>query len=301
MDWAKSTDLWGFRDISLYDVLMFCIQEIRRDNIVARSQSIAFTFFLSIFPALLVIFTLLPLLPIDVRIVDTLEDNIYRVLPGQSGSIAMELIRDILTRPRGALLSLSFVLATYFSSNGMMRLMRSFDKRAYKSTFRRRNLVRSRFIALGLTLGVSILLYGSLLLITAGNSIVLWLADRHGLPLSTRIWLGALQYLGFLIFVYTGIAGVYRYGAATYRRFPFFTPGALLASLLILATSLAFAIYVDRLENFNQLYGSIGTVIVFLLWLQFNILWILLGYELNASIAVVSDQRRPDTEEEDKM
>ena len=292
MRWSRGTTWRGFQQISLYDALAFAIRESIRGDLVAKSQSIAFTFFLSLFPTALVIFTLLPLLRLDIRLLDTLEDAIYRALPGQSATVAMELIRDIVTRPRGALLSLSFVLAVYFSSNGMMRLMHSFDRSDYAHTFRRRRMVRSRLVALALTLGLSVLLLGSLLLLTLGNAGILWLTVRHSLPISSRILLGTLQYVGFLVFVYTGIAGVYRYGAATRRRFQFFTPGAFLATTLVFATSLAFATYVDQLDNFNQLYGSIGTVIVFLLWLQLNILWILVGYELNVAIAVVSTSKR---------
>ncbi len=292
LTWSKKTSWRGFEEISLYDAINFLIKEIRRGDVVAKSQAIAYSFFLSIFPAILVLFTLLPLFHLDGRIIDPLEENIYRALPGQSAAVAMELIRDILTRPRGALLSLSFVLAIYFSSNGMMRLMMSFDKSDYSHTFRSRKNLRSRLIALGLTLGVTVLLVAALLLITVGHTVINWLTDRYDLPISSRILLGVVQYFAFFAFVYTGIAGVYRYGAATHKRFHYFTPGSFLATFLVFATSFAFATYVDRLGQFNQLYGSIGTVIVFMLWLQFNILWILIGYELNASIAVVRDTQQ---------
>ncbi len=287
VDWTQATTWRGFAKLSLYETAVFVIQEFRQDDLVSKSQSIAFTLFISVFPGLLVIFTLLPHLPISITVIDTLEDYIYSVLPGQSSNLAMELIRDILERPRGGLLSLSFVLALYFSSNGIMRLMRAFDKASYRHTFKRRSIVRTRLIALALTGALSAQLIASLALITVGGQVAVYIENGYGLRVGSRLLLVGVQYLLIGLFIYIGIAIVFRYGAATVRRFPFFTPGAFLATGMILLTSIGFAIYVNNLDSINKLYGSIGTVLIFLLWLQLNILWILIGYELNAGIAVM--------------
>ena len=285
--WTQAQSWRGFASLTLYETLEFLISELREDDLVAKSQSIAFTLFISLFPGVLMLFTLLPHLPIDVSVVDTLEAYIRDVLPRDSSEVAMELIRDVLERPRSGLLSLSFFLALYFSSNGMMRLMRAFDKASYRHTFLERSTVQTRLIAIALTVALSMQLVVSLLLITLGAPLSTYLQDALGLALGSSTALLVVQYLLTGVFVYTGIAIVFRYGAATVRRFPFFTPGALLATVMILATSIGFAVYVHNLDSLNQLYGSIGTVLLAMIWLQFNILWILIGYELNASIAVM--------------
>ena len=292
IDWTRSNTWHGFASLTFYETAEFLIAELRQDDVVAKSQSIAFTLFISVFPGLLVIFTLLPYLPISISVIDTLEDYIYSVLPGQSSQLAMALIRDILERPRGGLLSLSFILGLYFSSNGMMRLMRAFDKASYRHTFRERSLVRTRIRALLLTVTLSAQLIVSLVIITYGERFSYFVGEAVGLQVGSRWVISSVQYAFIAVFIYVGIAVVFRYGAATVKRFPFFTPGAFLATGLILLTSAGFAIYINNLDSINKLYGSIGTVLIFLLWLQFNILWILIGYELNASIAVMYNVKR---------
>lgn len=289
--WTQRQTWRGFASLTLYETLEFLISELREDDLVAKSQSIAFTLFISIFPGVLVVFTLLPHLPIDVTVVDTLEAYIRELLPGESSAVTMELIRDVLNRPRGGLLSLSFVLAVYFSSNGMMRLMRAFDKASYRHTFLERSLLQTRLIAIALTAGLAAQLVVSLVLITLGAPLAAYLQELLGLAVGAQAALIIVQYLLTGAFIYTGIAVVFRYGAATVRRFPFFTPGALLATAMILATSIGFAVYVNNLDSLNRLYGSIGTLLLAMIWLQLNILWILIGYELNASIAVMRNVR----------
>ncbi len=289
--WTQVTTFRGFAKLSLYDTAIFLIEELRQDDLIAKSQSIAFTLFLSVFPGLLVVFTLLPHLPISIGVIDTLEDYIYSVLPGRSSELAMDLIRDILENPRGGLLSFSFILALYFSSNGILRLMHAFDKASYRHTFLERSMIKTRLIALSLTAALSGQLLVSLVLITVGSEVSLYLESTFGLRVGSRFLIIALQYLLIGGFIYVGIAVVFRYGAATVRRFPFFTPGAFLATGMIMLTSSGFAIYVNNLDSINKLYGSIGTVLIFLIWLQLNILWILIGYELNAGIAVMKNVR----------
>ena len=287
VEWAKRSSWLGFQQVSLYDAIAFFIAEIKRTDIVTRSQAIAFSFFISIFPAVLVIFTLVPYLNLDTSLIDGLEVYVYDLLPGQSASVAMTLIYDILGRERSGLLSLSFILAIYFSSNGMMALLRSFDKEGYEEMYRKRGVIRSRIIALGLTLLLGVLLLVSLALITAGSQAILWFSERYQVAWSTQFVLRLLQWSGITALLYSAIALMYRYGAATFKRFPLFSPGTTVATFLTVLTSLGFAIYVDNFDAYNKLYGSIGTVIIFMLWLQFNTLWLLIGYELNASISLV--------------
>jgi membrane protein len=98
-----------------------------------------------------------------------------------------------------------------------------------------------------------------------------------------------------VIFYYFCIAFLYRYGAATYRRFSFFSPGTTLATLLCILSSWAFSFYIDefnRYDSYAKFYGSITTIIIVMLWIQINALVLLIGFELNASIAVNSDRLR---------
>ena len=295
--WSKRTSCPGFQGVTLYDTAIFFINEAQRNDIAFRSYAIAFTFFISLFPAILVVFTLVPYLPIYDLIDSTVEAYLFEVFPTYMAETSFELIHDIGTRERGGLLSLSFLLSFYFSSNGMMAMMRTFEKN-YACTYRKRRVVKKRMIAIVLTFSFGLILIGSVLLITIGTYALNWLQNTYDLGQGYEIGLRALQWLAIISMVYSGITITYRYGSATFERFRFFSPGATLASFLSILTSVGFAVYIDNFDSYNKLYGSIGTIIVFMLWLQLNILWVLIGYELNAGIAVSRDLKLqlPDTE-----
>lgn len=295
--WAKRQCWPGFSDVSLFDTVVFVLNEATQNDIAFRSYAIAYTFFISLFPAILVLFTLIPHLPIYEKVDDALAVYLYDLLPGEAAEIAYEFIHDIGTRERSGLLSLSFVLAIYFSSNGIMAMMRSFEKQ-YASTYRQRTVVRKRLIAIGLTFSFGGLLIASVILITAGTAAIDWVDYYRALGDGYAFALRALQWLAITCFLYSGIALTYRYGAATFTRFQFFSPGSTLATVLCILTSLGFALYINNFDSYNRLYGSIGTIIVFMLWLQLNVLWILIGYELNAAVAVQRDLTAKRADEE---
>ena len=288
--WAGRTHWPGFERVNLYDVLVFVVKESSRNDITFRSYAIAFTFFISLFPGVLVLFTLIPYLPIYEAIEVGVAEYLQQLLPGASADTAIAFIADIGTRPRSGLLSLSFLLAFYFSSNGMMAMMRSFEKN-YPQTYRKRRSVKKRFVAIGLTLAFGGLLVVSVLLITLGTAFLDAAYGFTHLSAGYEKSLRALQWLAITSFLYSAVAVTYRYGTATVQRMRFFSPGAVLATSLNILTSLAFALYINNFDSYNKLYGSIGTIIIFMIWLQLNIFWILLGYELNAAIVVNRDLR----------
>ena len=93
-----------------------------------------------------------------------------------------------------------------------------------------------------------------------------------------------------ILLFYTTFSTIYRYGSSTRRPIPFFNPGAMLASLLSILVSWGFSFYVDNFGNYHALYGSIGALIVLMIWIQTNCFILLIGFELNAGIAVLRDQ-----------
>ena len=102
----------------------------------------------------------------------------------------------------------------------------------------------------------------------------------------------ALRWLVVLLLFYTTFSTIYRFGSSTWRPIPFFNPGAMLATLLSILTSWGFSFYVDNFGSYNKLYGSIGTLIVLMIWIQLNCMILLIGFELNAGIAVLRDRRQ---------
>lgn len=299
LKYSKENSFIGFHGVPIYDVVVFVVNEVQRDDLFTRANSVAFSFFLSLFPSLLTIFTLLPF-ALDVLVVwfpslatfnDVLYEEIKRVMPGQAGDILYGFVQEITTSPKLGLLSFGFLLALYFSSNGMLAMMQAFEK-SYVKTFKRRNFLRKRLIAAGLTLLVGLFIVASTTLVILGDSILGWLTEMTNLTGATTVMIDVLRWLIMLILYYAVIGTIYRYGAATIKRFSYFSPGVTLATVLSLATSVAFSFYVDgfnRYDTYTKFYGSIATIIIVMLWLQLNALILIIGFELNAAIAVRRD------------
>ena len=306
LSWSKRHSLPGFFRVPIYDVVIFVRQEIRQYDLFVRANSVAFSFFLSLFPSIMVVFTLLPYLknyvlnylPQGEDFDRYLRHEIDRIMPGVAGDRLFNFVDDITSNPRVGLLSFGFLMAIFFSSNGMIMLMRGFDK-GYSRTFKNRHPLRKRLIAIGMTFLIGGLVIVAVVLMILGDFGINWLSDLIGLDRLTEFLLNLLRWLIIIALYYFGIATIHRFGAATRRKFKMFTPGAALATLLCLAASLFFSYYVNNFNTYNELYGSIGTIIVIMLWIQLNSMSILIGYELNASIAVNRDMRNQITDEEE--
>jgi membrane protein len=217
-----------------------------------------------------------------------IRQSLHDLMPGNAELIAMKTIKDLTTIKRNDVLSFGFLLAIFFSSNGMMAMMSGFEK-AYKLTFRRYGLFEKRWIALQLTFLLGLLLFCSVILGILGSNIVEFINDFFHLKKFEKFGLTFLRWFLMTSLLYSGVSVIYRLGVPLRKKLPFFNQGAALATILSILASILFSYYVDTFGAYNKVYGSLGTLIVFMLWLQLNIINLLLGFELNAAIAVNRD------------
>ena len=143
-----------------------------------------------------------------------------------------------------------------------------------------------------LTLEIGVLLIASVTFIILGDYIVSLLIEYTRLDIVSQYLVQLVRWLSIILLFFVGIGTIYRHGAATWRKFPLNSPGTIVAALLCLLSSLAFSKYVNQFSTYNQLYGSIGAIIVLMLWIQLTTLSLLIGFELNASIAVNKDLKK---------
>lgn len=318
VNWSKHNSLPGFFHVPLFDVISFIIVEIRQFNLNMRANSMAFSFFLSLFPSILVIFTLIPfVLPFfsgfiipyipddllvfnpngsinfNLTIIAQINDliNEVKILPDNARQQLVNFINEVTTQSRFDVLSLGFFLAMFFASNGMITMMQGFEK-SHTATFVRRSIFKKRVIGFWITILIGSLVIGSLLLIILGNTLLSYLFEYLNTDSFTEFSIQLLRWtISFFLF-YFAIALIYHFGIATKKKVKYFSPGATLATFLSIATSLIFAWYVNSFGAYNKLYGTIGTFIVIMLWIQINCFIILIGFELNAAIAVNRDLKK---------
>jgi membrane protein len=288
---SKAISLPGFRGIPLYDVVMFFIGQVKTVGMTERASAIAYNFFMAIPPAIIFLFTLIPFIPITTQFQEQLFDLIREVIPGEKdNAVLINFLQDFINKPRNGLLSIGFILSMFFSSNAMMGIMRSFDKNYIG--FKKRTGLQKRGAAIKITMVLFVIVFTSVLLLIGRGAVLQWLGIESRWVRS--IILNARWVIIVLLF-FACISYIYRHAPAVHKKWRLINPGSILATFLMLMMTLLFSWWVGRFGNYNQLYGSIGTVLILLVLIFINSLVLLIGFELNVSITSlkkIADERK---------
>ncbi len=272
----------GFAGLSLYDVAIFFWKGLMEGAITTRASSLAFNFFLAFFPSIIVFFTLIPYIPIE-GLQETLMELLAVVLPPSTNEITFTTLDDIINNPRGGLLSLGFILALYFSTNGINSLIEAFNSSYHIREIR--PLIQQRILSLGLTLLLSVMLIIAIGLIIFGTVVVNYLVETEIITSSAADLIIYGKWMVMLAMLFFGISILFHLGPALKSKWKLFTPGSIFATIFIIITSIGFNYYINNFSQYNKIYGSIGTLMIILLWMYFNSIILLTGFELNASIS----------------
>lgn len=277
---------------SVYDVVDRLLQEIKLDGIAKRASYMAFNLTIAIFPTIIFLFTLIPYIRIPNLNLDILQ-FLSDLIPREMYVAVSGTIEDIVNIPHGGLLSFGFATAMVLSSNGIMALLDAFEKK-YPS-FKKRTYVRKRVIATLLTVVLSAVLLFSVAGIFFGTYIIDALVYHEIVPEHLTNQLIALLRYGSVVglFLLTTCL-VYYYVPPVHDKWPFLSAGSVVATLLIFLVSFLFILYVKIFDSYNHFYGSIGTLVGFMVWLDFVCMTLILGFEVNVSIdAVTGRLKRP--------
>lgn len=288
---SKATSIPGFEGLPIYTVLSFFVKEIQKEHLNTKSSSLAFSFFLAIFPATIFLFTLIPYIPID-NFQNQLLDLLLKGLPSSTQDTVQDTLTDIIKNQNSGLLSFGFIAALFFSTNGIVALMRNFNKASLIQETRKG--WQKRRVAIVLTFLISILLIIGVTLVIAGNFIISYLKKKAIIKGSLVVYsLLTLNWLVIILLFFCVISLLYYYCPANTKRFKFLSAGSTLATFLSIITSIGFAYYVNNFGSYNKLYGSIGTLIIIMIWLYLNSMILLIGFELNATIHILKRNLPP--------
>ncbi|PMB37872.1 ribonuclease BN [Fischerella thermalis CCMEE 5319] len=271
-----------FQGQSIYDVLKFFYIGIVEGNVTSRAASVSFSFFLALFPGLIFIFTLIPYIPIE-GFQEVLFDTLKQIMPPNTFEATESTIYDIINNKRGNLLSFGFIAALLFATNGTNALINNFNSSVHQ--FKTRNFWRQELVAIFLTLFLSFLFIIGIVLIIFTDGFTSWLVEINIIPESLRPVFRIGRYILLVLVVFISISLLYYFGPADRKLFKFFSPGSILATVLIVIGSELFSFYISNFNQYNKLYGSIGTLLVILIWIYINSLILIIGFEFNAGIA----------------
>ena len=279
---SKHIYLPGFEGVPLYDVIIFFFKQVKTVGLTERASAIAYNFIMAIPPSFLFLFTLIPHLPfISKKMMKReLHSLILDVIPAKvHNEYLIKFVDSFLDDSKIGLLSFGFLLALYFASNAMMGLMRSFNKNYIG--FEKRNDFHNRWMSIKLTSLIFLLVLGCLILLITQGAVLKWIGVESA---TLREIIYYVRWIFIIALVYYSIAFIYKYAPAVEKRWKLMSPGTILGAFLSIMATYGFSYFVDNFGKYNALYGSIGTIIVFMALIYINSLVLLIGFELNVSI-----------------
>ncbi|GAA4398355.1 YihY/virulence factor BrkB family protein [Nibrella viscosa] len=277
-----------------YDFLKGMSNKIVDNDTSERASSAAFNLFLAIFPSIIFLFTLIPYIPIE-----NFETEIFlflaEVIPAPTFQVVDTTIHDIISRPRGGVLSFGFLFALFAATNGVMALMNAFN--SSHKIVEHRSFLKRRLVALALTFTLTFALFLAIMVLVIGGVVTSYL-QRLGIisdVLNRIVTLGSYLVV-FAVFVGV-VAVMYRFGPDVNMKWRLITPGCLTASTLIVLTTYGFSYYVSNFSSYNKVYGSIGTLIALMIWVNVVSMILIIGFEINDCLYNLEGERDPQVEE----
>ena len=279
---------WTLGGLSVRRLGVLVWEEIQKDDLIDRAAALSYYFVFALFPTLLFLTTLLGMVQ-GPDLMERLMKTVQDVLPPDAASMLRRTLTEIQRGAGSGLLSIGAVAALWGASRGMVSIISTLNV-VYGVTSPR-PWWRRQLVAVGLTVMFSALALAALLSTVFGERLGRAAAAWAGLGfVFTEVW-GLLQWPLGLLFVLTGIDLVYHLAPAVRQRWYWLTPGSVFAGLAWTAVSLGLRSYVSQFGNYNATYGSIGGVILLLLWLYLSGMALLVGGEINSVIARAAAER----------
>jgi membrane protein len=279
---AKRASFPGFDKVPIYNVALFFYSGIKNGVISIRAASVAYSLVLALFPAILFLFTLIPIIPLQ-NFQEELLLLIESLVPESIYTEINRIIIDIITIKHGDVLSLGFVLALMFSTNGIVRMIQAFN--ASVNVEETRSWLMQRAIALLLVFILALLITVAVTLTIVTQRLLNFLVMQDLMQQNWTYYLVTVgKWVIIIAFFYFAFSFLYYLGPARKSKYRFITAGATVATLLSILLTLGFGFYIDSFGRYNALYGSIGTLPVIMLIVYLNCIAIIVGFELNVGI-----------------
>jgi len=249
------------------------------DDILNGAAVLGFYLMLAIFPAMIFVLAIIPYLPIA-KIDQAIMELLRQALPASAADMFTGVVQEVTREQRGGLLSFGLLAALWATSTGMYAIMQQLNI-AY-DVDEGRGFLRARLVAIGLSLLFVVLVLGGFSLIVLGGQIQEWLASRFGFGDALLAFFIVFRWVIILAGLQLAFSVIYYLAPNVEQKFKFITAGSVAGVLVLLVASLAFAWYTQSFGNYDATYGSVGAVMVLMMWLYIAGLAILFGSEINA-------------------
>lgn len=281
MHGAKRVNLPWLQGLSLYDLLEIYIIGIVEGAITYRAGAVAFSFFMALFPFALFILNLIPYIPIEGFQQDFLKFLEDSVPPNTYEAVA-SIINDILNNSYQGLLSSGFLLSIFLMANGLNAILGGFESSHH--VIIKRGFLRQYLVALGMSVVLSVLLLVTVATTVVFEVFIQTIKLENVFNNSIHfIEIGRYGFLMLMILITSSI--LLKFGTKEAKNSSFISIGSVFTTILIIISSYFFGIWVVKFSKYNELYGSIGTLLIMMFYIWLNCMILLLGFELNTSIS----------------
>ncbi len=277
---TKAIKLKTLEGLSLYDILEMYVLGIFKGAFSYRASAIAFSFFMALFPFTLFILNLIPFIPLENFQADFLE-FVEEGVPPNTYEAIEAILKDIMETSHQGLLSSGFILSILLMTNGINAILGGFEMSAHITITR--GFFRQYFISLAISLVLSMILLITVAAIVIAEVMIQKINIRGYVADVSVIEWSRYGFILLMILITTSI--LYKFGAKETSSIAFISYGAVFTTILIVVSSYVFGIYVTKFAKYNELYGSIGTLLVLMFYIWINCMVLLLGFELNATIS----------------
>lgn len=294
---SKNLVLPGFSGLTLYQVIKFSWLGIKGGKITHRASAISFRVLLSLPPLLIVLLTVIPFIPIaDFQ--ENLLVYISKTMPETAYSMVEQTLNDLVTKKKQTLISISFILALFYASNAIQAVLDGFN--ASINIPKSSSTIMQYVQSLGLMLAFSLAMIIGVALITFSGPVLNYLQDLNIIGSDLIVLLiEFLKWIVVIVIFEVAISLLYRAGHS--GKWKAINAGASFATLGFIIVSSLFAWFVNNFATYNKLYGSVGTLLVIMLWFYFNTIVLLIGFEINAAVAKAKDLEVREIEPDDVM
>lgn len=291
---AQNIKLPWLHGLSFYDLLEIYVVGIIEGAISYRAAAIAFSFFMALFPFALFILNLIPFIPLEGFQEDFLG-FVQQSVPPTTYDAIYKIINDILHNSHSGLISTGFIMAIFLMTNGVNAILGGFENSHHIHISSKRKFLRQYFVSLALSLLLSFLL-----LITVATIVIFEVIIQKTKiqdVLSENIPLIEMsRYIFVILMILTATSLLFKFGIKREKNRSFISIGSVFTTILIILSSYFFGIWVIKFSKYNELYGSIGTLLVFMFYIWINCMILLLGFELNASINRLKREKQKELE-----
>ncbi|MGQ3012657.1 MAG: YihY/virulence factor BrkB family protein [Flavobacteriales bacterium] len=286
----KRNSLPGFEGIPIYDVVLSFVRGLTESSVGDRAAAATFKFFMALFPTLLFICTLIPFVPIE-GFQQKLLQAYANIIPPQVSGLLNDTIAQVVTHTNGGLLSVSVLLAGYFSTNGMMGLVRAMNKSVHVTETRSNGTLRA--LSFALLLGIFVMSALSIVILAYSTVLIGRLQLSADFSAGMEFMIKAGRFVLLYIVIYTTMSLFYLVVPVKQYRPRYFSPGAFLSTNIALAASWGVSFFFSNFDNYNSLYGAIGTFPILMVFIYVNCISVIVGFELNNGIKWNRINRQP--------